>query len=93
MPGISPPTGSARPVVSPPMPEVKLYSHLVEVADTSEGFVRAVEAALASGLDARTIRTAAMAVQTWSGKVDQICRHLSASVGFPQKGAAHETVA
>jgi glycosyltransferase involved in cell wall biosynthesis len=81
------------PVVSTPMPEVKLYSHLIEVADTAEGLLRAVEEALASGPDARALRTAAMALETWSGKVDQICRHLGAPVGFPQKGAAYETVA
>ena len=81
------------PVVSTPMPEVKLYSHLVEVADTAEGFVCAVEAAMASGPDARALRTAAMAVETWSGKVDLICRHLGAPVGLPDEGAAHETVA
>ena len=81
------------PVVSSPMPEVKLYSHLIEVADTAEGFVRAVEAALATGPDARTIRTAAMALETWSGKVDQICRHLGVTLQLQDERTAHETVA
>ncbi len=81
------------PVVSTPMPEVKLYSHLIEVAGTPHEFARAAEAALASRPDARTRRTAAMAVETWPGKVDQICRHLGAPGARPDKGAAHETVA
>jgi glycosyltransferase involved in cell wall biosynthesis len=78
------------PVVSTPMPEVKLYSHLIEVADTAEGFVRAVEAALATGPDARTVRTAAMAVETWPMKVALILALLSrgpaGAMGFAATG-------
>jgi len=66
------------PVVSTPLPEVKLYSGMVETADTPEGFVRAVEVAKAAGPDGRGIRAAAMARETWLGKVDGICRRLGA---------------
>jgi len=67
------------PVVSSPLPEVKLYSHLVEVADTAEGFVRAVESALAAGPDGRGIRAAAMTRETWPLKVALMCTLLKAS--------------
>jgi glycosyltransferase involved in cell wall biosynthesis len=81
------------PVVSTPMPEVKLYSHLIEIADTPAAFVRAVEAALAPEPDRRRIRAAAMAQETWSGKVDQICRHLGVALQLQEERTAHETVA
>jgi glycosyltransferase involved in cell wall biosynthesis len=81
------------PVVSTPMPEVKLYSHLIEIADTPAAFVRAVEAALAPEPDRRRLRAAAMAQETWSGKVDQICRHLGVTLQLQDERTAHETVA
>jgi glycosyltransferase involved in cell wall biosynthesis len=70
------------PVVSTPLPEVKLYSHLIEVVDTAEEFVCAVKTALASDPDARSLRRAAMAQETWLSKMDQIYRHLEAPVGL-----------
>jgi len=81
------------PVVSSPMPEVKLYSHLIEVVDTPDEFVRAVDAALASEPDAYASRNAAMALETWAGKVDLICRHLGVTLQLQDERTAHETVA
>ncbi len=37
------------PVVSTPLPEVKLYHHLVRISDTPEAFAAAIESALAIG--------------------------------------------
>jgi len=66
------------PVVSTPMPEVGLYSRLIEIADTPDTFTAAVERALASPPASRRERSAAMATETWRGKVDFISERLAA---------------
>jgi hypothetical protein len=53
----------------------------------------AADLSMTPDLDARRIHAAATAQETWSGKVDQICRHLAEPVGFPRKGDAYETLA
>jgi glycosyltransferase involved in cell wall biosynthesis len=74
------------PVVSSPMPEVRLYSRLIEIADTPETFTAAVERSLAAPPEARLQRTGAMAAETWRGKVEVICQHLAA--GTPRDGGS-----
>jgi len=66
-------------VVSAPLPEVKLYEDMVELADTPATFAVAVEKALASPASRRQERSARMAHETWPGKLDVICRALASS--------------
>ncbi len=68
------------PVVSTPLPEVKLYDEIVSIVDTPDAFADAVESALATGPDARQKRMQAMAKETWPEKMELICRHLEESV-------------
>jgi glycosyltransferase involved in cell wall biosynthesis len=74
------------PVVSTPLPEVKLYSHLIEVVDSPGEFARAVEAALAQNGEARLKRVAAMAKETWPEKLDFISVRLLRGADGNQKG-------
>jgi glycosyltransferase involved in cell wall biosynthesis len=67
------------PVVSTPMPEVQLYSRLIEIADTPQTFAAAVERALAAPPQARLERTRAMAAETWLSKLKLIGEHLAAA--------------
>jgi nucleoside-diphosphate-sugar epimerase/glycosyltransferase involved in cell wall biosynthesis len=61
------------PVVSTDVPEVRRYPTLVTVADTPDGWVAAIEAALANNSDqARASRTAAMTTETWAVRVAQV---------------------
>ena len=60
------------PVVSTPMPEVKLYEHLVEIADSAAEFEKAIENCLQSTSTDRTARLAAMAKETWEAKLEKI---------------------
>ena len=64
------------PVVSTPLPEVKLYHHLVRISDTPEAFAAAIESALAIGPNDRQQRTAAMAGETWPRKMESIYNRL-----------------
>ena len=61
------------PVVSSDLPEVRKYAGLVHVAAGADGFLAAIEAALAerSAEHARA-RTAAMAGESWEARVEQI---------------------
>ena len=60
------------PVVASPLPEVQLYEHLIEIAETPEQTIKAIETALAAPKEARADRVAAMAVETWPEKVSEI---------------------
>lgn len=63
------------PVVSTAVPEVRRYPELVQVAETPDEWVRAIERALADGsVEARAARTAAMTTETWSARVAQVAR-------------------
>jgi glycosyltransferase involved in cell wall biosynthesis len=64
------------PVVSTPMPEVQRYSNLIEIADSTDAFVAAVERCLQTGPDETTRRVDAMKQETWPAKVDLICERL-----------------
>jgi len=61
------------PVVSTDLPEVRKYSGLVRLAAGVEGFVAAIEAALADrGEAAARARVAAMQPESWEARVEQI---------------------
>lgn len=63
------------PVVATPMPEVQPLAHLCRVAATPTQAVAAIEAALREdGPAARRARSAAMAQETWAGRVRQIAQ-------------------
>jgi glycosyltransferase involved in cell wall biosynthesis len=64
------------PVVSTPMPEVRLYEHLVAIADSADTFVNATDSCLAEDNSRRQQRADAMAQETWPRKVDAICNRL-----------------
>lgn len=64
------------PVVSTPMPEVMLYDHLIETAETVDETVNAIDRCLSSPPTARAERTTAMAAETWLEKVAALCRPL-----------------
>lgn len=64
------------PVVSTPLPEVRLYDHLVEVVEDARAFAASVESCLAQGADVRSERSRSMASETWAEKVSFICSHL-----------------
>lgn len=65
------------PVVSTPMPEVRLYEPLVRVAEGPEAFAAAIEAALAEGPPQRRRLSDAMRDETWRGKLERIERALA----------------
>jgi len=65
------------PVVSTPLPEISLLKkRCVYVADTADGFIEAVELALAVSSKERFEQSLAMARETWAAKIDLICQHL-----------------
>jgi len=64
------------PVVSTPLPEVKLYNHLVRVADAPGAFISAVASCLTKDSTAKQHRCRSMAREKWSVKVATICDYL-----------------
>jgi len=66
------------PVVSTPMPEVRLYSHLIRIADSADTFMEAIESSLDTDDAARRQRTRAMAAETWPRKLAAIADRLDA---------------
>ena len=60
------------PVVSTPMPEVKLYESLVEIAGSPAEFEQAIENSLQTTPAERTARLNAMAKETWQVKLEKI---------------------
>lgn len=65
------------PVISTPMPEVKLYQHLVEIVDSPAALEAAVEKCLAGGEQERALRVAAMSQETWPVKLQRIADALA----------------
>ena len=66
------------PVVSTPMAEVERYRGMIEIADSPEAFITAVDRSLAATTDAdRLKRIEAMSQETWPAKVDSIADRLS----------------
>jgi glycosyltransferase involved in cell wall biosynthesis len=65
------------PVVSTPMPEVRLYSRLIRIADSADTFMEAIEASLDTDDDkARARRARAMSAETWPQKLEAIAERL-----------------
>lgn len=63
------------PVVSTSVPEVVRYGARCAIADTAPDFARAIEVALATGgAEARRLRAAAMANESWSARVAEVAR-------------------
>lgn len=63
------------PVVSTPVPEVQLLSHLAHVAATHDDFLAALDRALnESSPAARGARSLAMRDETWAARVAQVAR-------------------
>jgi hypothetical protein len=60
------------PVVSTPLPEVKLYDKLVRLAEGPDAFETACAAALETDPAGRTALHKAMASETWPAKVERI---------------------
>ena len=65
------------PVISTPMPEVKLYENLIEIVNSSAEFEAAVEKCLTTAEADRSARLDAMSRETWPQKVEHICEALS----------------
>jgi hypothetical protein len=68
------------PVVSTPLPEVRLYQKNVEIVNSSKEFVGAVEKCLNASEPDRMRRSTAMMSESWPWKIAQICKAL-----FPSK--------
>ncbi len=64
------------PVISTPMPEVRLWEHLIDIVDTPGAFIAAVKAALRSNEDERLRRSKATRTETWPQKLGPILEHL-----------------
>ncbi len=60
------------PVISTPMPEVKLHENLIEIVNTLDEFEAAVEKCLATEVSERMTRLNVMAKETWPQKVTTI---------------------
>ncbi len=76
------------PVVSTPLPEVMGSKQGVEITDTPEAIVSAVESCLATGRETLQARARAMACEDWPHKVEQICTRLQAPAGPKPADAA-----
>jgi glycosyltransferase involved in cell wall biosynthesis len=64
------------PVISTPMPEVQLYSHLINIVQTTADFEVAVETCLKSSDLDSALRVNAMKKETWPQKIEQISEEL-----------------
>lgn len=64
------------PVVSTPLPEVKLYEHLVHIADTPDKFMEAIERCFHDAPSARSERIKAMVQEKWPAKLSIITKSL-----------------
>jgi len=61
------------PVVSSDLPEVRKYAGLAHLATGVDGFIAAIETALAESRDeSARVRTAAMARESWEARVEEI---------------------
>ncbi len=77
------------PVVSTPLPEVKHYERLANLADGPEAFVQRIAAGLngQAGVSMRNARVEAMAHETWPTKMEGLSKALSPSYGVVHIGA------
>ena len=72
---------AALPVVSTPLPEVKLYENIVHLAEGADEFETACETALETDPASRAALHQAMASETWPAKVGAIEAGLAALPG------------
>jgi glycosyltransferase involved in cell wall biosynthesis len=74
---------AGRPVVGTPLPELRQFEPLVRVAGDVDGFVGAVEAALAEGDDPQAVaaRLAAAAANTWDVRVERMVGLIGEALG------------
>lgn len=65
---------AGKPVVATPLPELRQFEPLVRLADDADGFVAAVEAALAEGSARHAVaaRQAVAAANTWDVRVERM---------------------
>jgi glycosyltransferase involved in cell wall biosynthesis len=72
---------SGKPVVSTPIPALRKYAHLVEIADGAEEMVKALQTALATeSPEKRSRRVAAARGNTWNHRIDRILEVLEGKV-------------
>jgi glycosyltransferase involved in cell wall biosynthesis len=74
---------AGKPVVGTPLPELAQFQPLVRVAGDVDGFVGAVEAALAEGDDPQAVaaRLAAAAANTWDVRVERMVGLIGEALG------------
>jgi glycosyltransferase involved in cell wall biosynthesis len=74
---------AGRPVVGTPLPELRQFEPLVRLAGDVDGFVAAVEAALAEGdaPDAVAARLAVAAANTWDVRVERMVGLIEGGMG------------
>ncbi len=79
---------AGRPVVGTPLPELAQFQPLVRVAGDVDGFVAAVEAALAEGdaPDAVAARLAVAAANTWDVRVERMLALIGEALGRAENG-------
>jgi len=76
------------PVVSTPLPEVRLYKDLVHLANGKHSFDKMAQAALATTPAGRTRLNTAMAEETWPEKLRAIYGGLGPHKGLPRRPVA-----
>lgn len=64
------------PVISTPMPEVKLYKDLIKIGDSVIEFENSIKECLSMGGSEHEKRLSAMAKETWPQKIDEISKRL-----------------
>jgi glycosyltransferase involved in cell wall biosynthesis len=78
------------PVVSTSLPEVARYHALVHLAEGTDGFTRAITAALGERSPALDrMRAAAIATESWEARVAEIEYHISRTAGRRDLPARH----
>jgi glycosyltransferase involved in cell wall biosynthesis len=79
---------AGKPVVGTPLPELGQFEPLVRVAGDVDGFVAAVEAALAEGDDPQAVaaRLAAAAANRWDVRVERMVGLVEEALGRPENG-------
>jgi glycosyltransferase involved in cell wall biosynthesis len=79
---------AGKPVVATPLPELGQFEPLVRLAGDVDGFIAAVEAALAEGdsPQAVTARQAVAAVNTWDVRVERMLALIGEALGRSENG-------
>ncbi len=73
-----------KPVVGTPLPELRQFEPLVRLAGDVDGFIAAVEAALAEGDDPQAVaaRLAVAAANTWDARVERMNEGSGCNAGY-----------